>query len=110
MGDIFFFLKMIVFTVLLVFVLQVKIGPTTLEEKVMSWTHKSEFSKVIQGVAAGGIKAIGIGYDKVRGLVTEKVSKEYSDSQAPGGRLKSTLDDSRAFFKETFSGETSDAK
>ena len=102
MGDFFFFIKMIVFTLVLVLVLQVKIGPTTLEQKVMTWTHKSEFSEVVQNVAESAIRAMGIGYSRVKGLLGSKSSATSAVFDAPGSRLKSTIDDSKDYLQKKF--------
>lgn len=48
MSKLFFLLKMIVFTIIIVAVLQIKVGTSTLEEKVLKATHYGPVSETLQ--------------------------------------------------------------
>lgn len=58
MSEFFFVLKCMLFTVLLVFVMQIKIGGTSLEDYSQWWLKKSSVSIYLQSVAAGGVLAV----------------------------------------------------
>lgn len=102
MGDIFFVLRMAVYTTLIILVMQIKVGPTTLEEKVTDWTHRSEFSMVVREVAEGAVSFLGIGYNRAVQNINSSFSKYHSSDQIPGQRLKKKMEKVKTFFKETF--------
>lgn len=62
MGEFFFVIKMFVFTVFLVVLLQIKIGPHTLEERSIAWIHESALVDSLRNVASGAVKAGGNGF------------------------------------------------
>ena len=105
MGDIFFIIRMAVYTVVLVIVMQVKIGPTTIEEKVIDFTHNSSFSETIQKVAEGAVRIIGIGYNKTVQNVESAFSKNHLKENIPGQRLKETLGSTKSTLREIFGAE-----
>jgi hypothetical protein len=88
MGDILFFIKMLIYTFILVIILQIKVGPTTLEQKMYEVTHQSEVAGVLQNVAQGAAKFFGVQYKKISGQVKSKYFDQLSSSQRPGDRLK----------------------
>ncbi len=53
MGDLFFALRMIIITVVVLFLLQIKVGPLTLEERSMNWVRTSTITSELQTVAHG---------------------------------------------------------
>lgn len=91
MGDLFFMVKMMVYTLIIVVILQVKVGPTTLEQKLQNLTHHSQLASQIQGVAQGAATFIGIQYNRATGHLNSKYIEKHSSSQRPGERLKVKL-------------------
>ncbi len=91
MGDLFFLIKMTIYTVIVVILLQVKVGPTTLEQKLQELTHHSQLAGHIQGVAQGAAHFIGVQYNRITGHVQSKYIEQHSSSQRPGERLNVKL-------------------
>ena len=94
MGDLFFVIKMSIYTLVLIIILQVKVGPTTLEQKLYNVTHQSELAGVIQGVAQGAAHFIGVQYNHLAGRVKNtKFLKQHSSTHRPGDRLKNKFEE-----------------
>lgn len=93
MGDLLFVIKMTIYTLILVVILQVKIGPTTLEQKLYNLTHQSQLAGAIQGVAQGAATFIGVQYNRATGHLKSKFIKQHSSDQRPGERLKVKLNE-----------------
>lgn len=91
MGDILFVLKMCIYTLVLIVILQVKVGPTTLEQKLYEFTHNSQIAGQLQGVAQGAAHFIGVQYNHLTGHMKSKYIDQHSSSQRPGNRLESKL-------------------
>ena len=102
MGDIFFILRMAVYTVIIVLIMQVKIGPQTVEDRVIDFTHRSQFSSVIQNFAQGAVTFIGHQYNNLTGKVNTKFFKQHAKDQVPGQRLKNKMNDWKESFKNNF--------
>ncbi|MBK9293480.1 MAG: hypothetical protein IPM57_03410 [Oligoflexia bacterium] len=58
-------LKMIAFTVVVVLILQFKVGEQTLEFRAHQWIQDSVFVDYVQTSIDGGVKATKAGYQKV---------------------------------------------
>ena len=93
MGDLFFILRMMIYTFFLVIIMQVKVGPTTIEEKVINFTHHSEMAGMMQNVAQGAAKFIGVSYRKATGHLKSRYMEQYSQKEQPGERLKTRLNE-----------------
>ena len=94
MGDLLFVIKMAIYTLVLVIILQVKVGPTTLEQKLYHVTHQSELAGVIQGVAQSAAQFIGIQYNRLAGRVKNtKFLNQHNATQRPGNRLKNKFEE-----------------
>ncbi|MCJ8277124.1 MAG: hypothetical protein HRT44_03240 [Bdellovibrionales bacterium] len=91
MGDLFFIMRMSIYTLIIVLIMQIKIGPKTVEERVIQFTHKSQFAGVIQEVAEGAVAFLGVQYNNVAGKVSTEFFKTHGQEQAPGKRLQSKL-------------------
>lgn len=102
MGDILFVLRMAVYTVIVVLIMQVKIGPQTVEDRVIEFTHKSQFSSVIQNFAQGAVTFIGNQYNNLTGKVNSKFFKQHSKDQVPGHRLKAKMNQWKDSFENNF--------
>ena len=91
MGDLIFVIKMCIYTLVLIVILQVKVGPTTLEQKLYEFTHQSHLAGQLQGVAQGAAHFIGIQYNHLTGHLNSKYIDQHSSSQQPGSRLNHKL-------------------
>lgn len=91
MGDLFFVIRMTIYTLILVVIMQVKVGPTTLEQKVYEFTHHSQLAGSIQKVAQGAASFIGVQYRQLTGQMQSKYIEQLSASQRPGERLKAKI-------------------
>ncbi|MEK7356399.1 MAG: hypothetical protein AAB250_08115 [Bdellovibrionota bacterium] len=77
MGDVIFVIKTLVITVALVVMMQIKIGPNTIEQHSLAWIHHSAAVEELQEVAAGAVKAGRKGVTYVKGLIGMKQSEAY---------------------------------
>ncbi|MCB0377150.1 MAG: hypothetical protein KDD33_01530 [Bdellovibrionales bacterium] len=89
MADVLFILRMAIYTFFIVLFMQVKVGPSTLEQKVIDFTHRSQFSSVIQEIAEGVVTFLGTNYNKVYRQITSEFARQHSADQIPGKRLQS---------------------
>ena len=109
MGDLFFLIKMSIYTVIIVIAMQVKIGPTTIEQKVIEFTHHSQLAGNLQQVAQGAASFIGVQYNRVIGHVNSKYIKQHSRDQIPGERLKAKIEDIKASLKRNWKTKKEEA-
>ena len=58
MKDLFFILKSLLLTSIVVLLLQIKIGRHTFEERITVWLHNASVILPLNEVASGGMKAI----------------------------------------------------
>lgn len=91
MGDIIFVIKMIVYTLVLIILLQVKIGPTTLEQKLYEFTHQSQMAGVAQSMAQGAARFIGVQYNNLTGHIKSDFINQHGSAQRPGERLQNKI-------------------
>ena len=106
MGDLFFILRMAIYTFFLVVILQVKVGSSTLEQKLHNLTHQSELAGFTQGIAQGGAAFIGKQYSRLTGNINSKFFNKLSSSERPGQRLQHKLKD----FSETLDKKWEEAE
>lgn len=57
MGEFMFVVKTLVITVAIVFLLQVRVGRTTIEQHSLTWMHQSAAIEALRGVADGAVLA-----------------------------------------------------
>ncbi len=110
MGDLFFILKMMIYTLVLVVILQVKVGSTTLEQKLQSITHQSQLAGAVQGVAQGAATFIGVQYNKLAGKINSKYIEKHSSSNRPGSRLKNKFQELKESLNEKWEEEKNEIK
>lgn len=72
MSEIFFIIKTFVFTVVLIFILQVKLGTRTIEEHSIDLFYSSSIGMEIQKVADVGVKCIQKTWNKMLHYLIEK--------------------------------------
>lgn len=98
MGDLFFAIRTFFITLVVVLILQVKIGDFTLEERSMSWVRSSAFVGQLQQMADGAVVVINSGLDKVKVLFSSKASKEFKKADVPGYRELISLERSKEYL------------
>lgn len=91
MGDLFFVLKMTIFTVIIVMIMQIKVGSSTLEHKIINLTHESKFAEVTQHVAQNAATFLGNQYTNLTGLISGKFPKFQQTRTQSKDRLKTKL-------------------
>jgi hypothetical protein len=83
-SEIFFVLKTMLITVVIVTCLQIKIGQRTVEERSLSWMHRSVAIDALRGVADGAVVAIENGYSWGRTFVEKQMGKSGAKSRVSG--------------------------
>jgi hypothetical protein len=106
MGDLFFVLKMMIYTLILVVLLQVKVGPTTMEQKLQHLTHNSQLAGTLQAVAQGAATFVGAQYNRLAGSIHSKYIKKHSADNRPGERLQMKLDQLKESLNKKWEQET----
>ncbi len=91
MGDLLFILKMTVYTVIIVIIMQVKIGSTTIEQKAIELTHNSQIAGVLQSVAQGAVTFVGVQYNRATGHLKSGFFDKHKSSNQPGSRLQEKM-------------------
>lgn len=81
MGDFFFVFKTLIATVVLVFFMQIRIGPTTIENHTHAWLQNSFLVGNLRYVAGGAIKAVTEGYQFVSSTVDKNVGAPSTESE-----------------------------
>ena len=74
MGDLFFVIKSLVLTVILVAVMQVRIGGRTLEHQTTAWIQNSSVVDNLRMVAEGAVKVVSEGYDSSSSIAQKQIS------------------------------------
>lgn len=101
MGDIFFAIRMLVVTIVIAVLMQIKIGDMTLETHAHSWVQSSSAVESLREIAQGGVRMIRVGYKTVVNLIDAKVGAGFNRDQMAGSRsLSLGLERSAAFEKE----------
>lgn len=88
MSELLFVIKTFLFTVVLVMMMQIKIGDNTLEQQSHSLIQKSAITSWLQEAAAGGVVLIQKGASQVSQFMSEKFGKGREEVKKAGGRLK----------------------
>jgi hypothetical protein len=86
MGDMLFVIRMLVLTVIVVIVMQVKIGDTTIEAQVQSWLSRSPAVETLREVAHSAVKVVSVGYKMAISLIDAKLSASFNREQMAGSR------------------------
>lgn len=58
MGEFFFVVKSLLATIVILFIMQIRIGGVTLETSAHNWIQTSPIAKQLEKVAAGGVLAV----------------------------------------------------
>lgn len=91
--------KSLAVTLVIVLLLQVKIGHDTLEDRAVFWFRSSPLVQPMQKVVDGGVKVVRTAFGKVTGLFDWDLKDQLK--QKPGNRdLNFQLERSREYLKE----------
>lgn len=92
-------LKSLAFTLLIVLLLQVKIGNDTLEDRAVFWFRSSPLVQPMQKVVDGGVKVLQQSFGKLTGLFDWNLKDQLR--QKPGNRdLNFQVERSRQYIRE----------
>ncbi|MBK9322122.1 MAG: hypothetical protein IPM97_04045 [Bdellovibrionaceae bacterium] len=69
MSEFFFVIKSLIITALLTILMQVKVGPSSLEQQAQAFLQKSSTAVYVQSVAAGGALALKKLYYSVKSSI-----------------------------------------
>lgn len=101
MGDLFFLIKTLIGTFVIVVLLQIKVGNSTVEHYVMDWIHNSEMAEPIQEAAHGGVVFIRESWKKLTAGIDTGFSKSLNRDNIPGSRsLGISMERSKAYLRE----------
>jgi hypothetical protein len=88
MSELFFVVKTFIFSVIVVFLMQIKIGQSTIEQRSMKWIQQSDVVESLQAVAEGAVLAARQGAKTVSDLANGKIGsseKKTAHSSSSGG-------------------------
>ncbi len=101
MSELFFIVKSIFLTLVVIILFQVKIGETTLEEKTIYWAQQSSVLQPLHEVAHGGVKVLRESWKVFFGNLNSKFFSSLNTSNMPGKRdLNLSLKRSEAFLRD----------
>ena len=93
------FARTLVFTLVVVILLQVKIGEFTLEQRAIDWYRSSSVTQPVQQVADGGAKIVRDAVNKIANIL--KVDLFSKVSNRPGNRdLGVRIERSKEYLRE----------
>lgn len=100
-GDLFFILKSLFLTCVVILLLQIKLGDFTLEEHSMSWLRESHAASFLQEVSHGGVLVIKRTYGAIVSQFETKWDQALDREKIPGYRqLKLKAKRSAEFMEE----------
>lgn len=86
MSEFFFVVKTVLFSALVLMVLQMKVGGSTLEQHSEAWIYHSRVGGEMQSVARGAVKAGYEGWDWVKVQTQGKFGALNSDDSSSSAR------------------------
>ena len=72
MSEMFFVIKVFLFSVVMIAVMQIKIGERNLEQHSQNWMHSSSLVHLLNAVSVSASRAITNGYHYIRGEIGTK--------------------------------------
>ena len=66
MSEIFFVAKALVISMIVIMLMQIKIGQNTIEQRSLEWMRESVAVQALRGVAESAVTVFGLGYDWVK--------------------------------------------
>ena len=101
MSEIFFILKSFFLTLVVIIIMQVKVGENTIEEKTLQWIESSPMVSPLQEVASGGVKVVQQAWKAVFGSLNSKFFSAVKDKNLPGKRdLNFVLERSQEYLRD----------
>ena len=101
MTDIFFVLKSLAITVVILILMQIKIGDSTMETKFHHWVNSAAVVAPLQEAADGGVALVKQAWNKVSKSFTGKTFNFFKEENIPGKRvLGLKLQRSAEYIKE----------
>lgn len=86
MTDLLFVIRMVIITVVIVLLMQIKIGPATIEQHSTEWLHSSSAVASLQGVSEGAVKVLTQTYKAVVTSLDTNIGKVFRKDEMPGTR------------------------
>ncbi len=80
MSEFFFVLKTFAVTVVILALLQIKIGRSTIEQRSMAWMHQSVAIEVLRSVADGAVTVADRSYTYVKSAFNKHVGNPFEGS------------------------------
>jgi hypothetical protein len=99
MSDLFFVIRMVIITAVLLIVMQIKVGTVTIERSAQEWMHSSSMIASLQKVAGGAVKFLSQGYKTVATSIDSGVGKVFHSGELPGSRISNAFHRSTGFMK-----------
>ena len=104
MGDLIYFIKTLVFTVIIVLLMQVKFGEETIETKTKRALTESSVGGYLGEVAEGGVAVVGKGYHAIMNMFNIEFDKRFSRDNYPGMRsVLPAMERSKSYVKDELS-------
>jgi gas vesicle protein len=104
MSEFMFATKMLISTILLLLVMQIKLGSTTIEDQSYKFIKESSVTHWLQGAAKGGVIVIREGANKASVFLNEKFGqgkeKVADTAKDAGGRLKVEFSRSKEYIQQ----------
>lgn len=101
MSEIFFIIKSLVLTILIVIFMQVKVGDTTIEEKTLMWIEGSVIILPLQKIVDGGVKAVSETWKLVFGNLNSQFFNSVKQKNLPGKRdLNLVIERSEEYLRD----------
>ena len=100
MSELVFTLKMAAITFVIVLLMQVRVGDTTIEDHAHLWIQTAAPVLFLRDVAEGGLAAAHDGWAKVTSGIKTKYWSKYDSSKMPGQRKLGLPDRSDAYLEE----------
>lgn len=86
MSDLLFIIRMVIITVVVVLLMQIKIGPATIEQHSTEWLHTSSVVTSLQGVSEGAVKILTQTYKTIVTSLDTNIGKVFRKDEMPGTR------------------------
>ncbi|MGE4133197.1 MAG: hypothetical protein AB7F86_16260 [Bdellovibrionales bacterium] len=72
MSDVLFFLRILVFTIGLVLLMQIQVGDHSIEQRAQAWVRSSNVVEPLNGVAKGASKLLHEAKQKIKQKIRER--------------------------------------
>lgn len=101
MGSLIFFIKTMAITLIVVVLLQIKVGNETLEDKTLHFVYTSDLTTPLREAAEGGVVFIRDLWNKIAGNINTEFSRAIESKNRPGERrIGINLERSKEYLKE----------